>query len=302
LRSIIKGRDEKEEDEHLDNWLIELWIFNTQEQNVNAFFHKAVLDKYLTICGYTVDKFEGEGDYVDDDTVEIEEDEYEKIKDLDMDEFKNVDTLIKRGDASQNQKKEHKFFIFNEFVLPDRDHIDNVIISGMFDVYTKNTNKIKDAMVNMDLELRYVYNENMKTKISIYKDNKKEKLESLKEIKNQLGVRYTFDKDVVLSKDTLSKAGEYLEANLEVLKAEWGLDLREFKKKNTWTEKTCLGILNQIWTRWGFNEIKRGKQEKKQINGVRVDVSCFNIKPVDIYKEFDEHCFDRTEYTDDPEY
>jgi hypothetical protein len=168
----------------------------------------------------------------------------------------------------------------------------------MFDIYTKNSNKIKDAMVNMDLELRYFYNEGMKVKESHYKDKKKEKLESLKKIKSKIGVKYTFD-NVELGKDTLQKVGVYLQENLEGLKEIWGLDLRVFKKNDEWSEKKCLGILNQIWTRWSFNEIKRGKREQKQKNGVRVDVSKSNINPIEIYRGFDEHCFDRTEYGED---
>jgi len=56
------------------------------------------------------------------------------------------------------------------------------------------------------------------------------------------------------------------------------------------TDKVCLGVLNQIWSRWGFNEIKMGKREKKQINGDRVDVSKFYMKPS---KLFNEHYFDK---------
>jgi len=301
LRNIIKKRDCKE-DEHLEDWIIELWVYNKQEQNVNAFMHELVLDKYLSMCGYT------EGQLLknyrmryDDVPVEIQVKEYEKIKDLDMDEFRIVDTLIKSGEASQNHKKEHKKFIFNEFLLHDKDNIALVIKSGMFDVYTENTNKIKDAMVNADLELRYVYNENMKTQISIYKDNKKEKLESLKEIKAEIGVKYTFDKNVEISKETLIKAGVYLQNNLKKMREIWGLDLRKFHENHKWRDEQTLGILNQIWTRWGVNEIRRGKQERKRINGVRVDVSKFSIQPLGNYKQFDEHCFDKTEYGDNPE-
>jgi hypothetical protein len=141
----------------------------------------------------------------------------------------------------------------------------------------------------------------MKTQISIFKDNKKEKLESLKEIKAEIGVKYTFDKNVEISKETLIKAGVYLQNNLKKMREIWGLDLRKFHKNHKWRDEQTLGILNQIWTRWGVNEIRRGKQERKRINGVRVDVSKFSIQPLGNYKQFDEHCFDKTEYGDNPE-
>jgi hypothetical protein len=61
-----------------------------------------------------------------------------------------------------------------------------------------------------------------------------------------------------------------------------------------------LGVLNQIWTRWGFSEIKRGKREQKRVKGVVVDVSDFYMKPLEKYKGFNE-CFDKTEYAEENE-
>jgi hypothetical protein len=66
------------------------------------------------------------------------------------------------------------------------------------------------------------------------------------------------------------------------------------------TDKLALGVINQIWSRWGFNEIKQGEREKKQVKGVRVDVSKFEMKPLDKYGLFD-YCFDKTEYAEENE-
>ena len=107
--------------------------------------------------------------------------------------------LIIKGDATKDQKKQHTKYRFNELFFND---LEEQTVSDMFDVYTTNTPKIQDALRNADLELRYEHNKDMKTRVSIYKDNKKEKLESLKEIKAILGIKYTFDK-VELSKETL---------------------------------------------------------------------------------------------------
>jgi hypothetical protein len=66
------------------------------------------------------------------------------------------------------------------------------------------------------------------------------------------------------------------------------------------TDKVALGVLNQIWSRWGFNEIKMMDQKRKMIKGVNVDVSNFSMKPLKIYGLFD-YCFDKTEYAEENE-
>ena len=38
----------------LKDWVKDLWVFNRQEMNVNAYQHKLLLERYLLICGYTV--------------------------------------------------------------------------------------------------------------------------------------------------------------------------------------------------------------------------------------------------------
>jgi hypothetical protein len=151
----------------------------------------------------------------------------------------------------------------------------------------------------MNYELKYEYNEDMKINVSYYKDNLKEKLDNLKIIKQTLGIKYSFDKGEV-NREKIKKLGDYLQKNLQNLKEIWGLDLRKFKKTDIWTDKVALGVLNQIWSRWGFNEIKRGEQEQKRVKGVRVDVSNFSMKPLKTYDMFD-YCFDKTEYAEENE-
>ena len=64
------------------------------------------------MCGYKVVGFLGKTIWEHDmSSLQFGGGEYDQIKDLDMDEFKDIDTLIKSGDASQNQKKEHKNFL-----------------------------------------------------------------------------------------------------------------------------------------------------------------------------------------------
>jgi len=135
--------------------------------------------------------------------------------------------------------------------------------------------------------------------VSHYKDNLKEKLDNLKIIKQTLGIKYSFDKGE-LNRGKIKKMGDYLQKNLQNVKEIWGLDLREFKKTDKMTDKVALGVLNQIWSRWGFNEIKRDDRKQKQIKGVRVDVSNFSMKPLKKYGMFD-YCFDKTEYAEENE-
>ena len=66
------------------------------------------------------------------------------------------------------------------------------------------------------------------------------------------------------------------------------------------TDKVALGVLNQIWSHWGFNEIKMMDRKQKQIKGVRVNVSKFEMKPYKKYGLFD-YRFDKTEYAEENE-
>jgi len=296
------NRDLKEaEEEHLDDWLIELWVYNKQEQNVNSFFHYSVLEKYLIMCGYkTDDKFEKEKKTKKEEEEEaIKKNEYETIEEIDFETFKSIDGFIKSGDADTNMKKQHKKFIFDEYILRDKNEIDMCYKRDMFDTYITNGNKINESRKNMNYELKYEYHEDMKINVSHYKDNLKEKLDNLKIIKQTLGIKYSFDKGEV-NREKIKKLGDYLQKNLQNVKEIWGLDLRKFKKTDKMTDKVALGVLNQIWSRWGFNEIKMMDQKRKMIKGVSVDVSGFSMKPLKKYGMFD-YCFDKTEYAEENE-
>jgi hypothetical protein len=196
-------------------------------------------------------------------------------------------------------KKQHKKYIFDEFVLRDKNEIDVFFRNKAFETYKKNGNKINESMKNMNYELKYEYNEDMKINVSHYKGNLKEKLDNLKIIKQTLGIKYSFDKGE-LNRGKIKKLEDYLQKNLQNVKEIWGLDLRNLKKTDKMTDKVALGVLNQIWSRWGFNEIKMMDQKKKQIKGVRVDVSNFNMTPLKKYDMFD-YCFDKTEYAEENE-
>jgi hypothetical protein len=308
LRKIIVKRDIGEE-EHLDDWLIELWVYNKQELNVNAFFHYCVLDKYLTMCGYETG-YEWEDDKKtknDEEEEAIKKNEYETIQDIDYELYKTIDGYIKNGDADEDMKKQHKKFIFDEYILCKNDEIEMCFKREMFDTYITNGNKINESRKNMNYELKYEYNEDMKINVSHYKDNLKEKLENLKVIKQIIDVKYSFDK-VEINREKIKKMGNYLKKNLQNVKEIWGLDLRELKKtdkkksEDTYkmSDKATLGVLNQIWARWGFNEIKMMDQKQKMVKGVRVDVSKFSMKPFEKYSWFD-YCFDKTEYKEENE-
>jgi hypothetical protein len=259
------------------------------------------------MCGYETgyeweeDKFECDADFKCKD---IKVNDYESIDDIDYETFKSIDGYIKNGDADEDMKKQHKKFIFDEYILCNNDEIEMCYKKDMFDTYTTNGNKINESRKNMNYELKYEYNNDMKIIVSHYKDNLKEKLENLKVIKQLLGIKYSFDKGEV-NREKIKKMGDYLKKNLQNVKEIWGLDLREIKKtdkKDTYkmSDKATLGVLNQIWARWGFNEIKMMERKKKQIKGVRVDVSGFSMQPFEKYSLFD-YCFDKTEYTEENE-
>jgi len=251
------------------------------------------------MCGYTVKNDIKKMNDLVDEVLEFKEDEYHEIVDISREEYDVIEIIIKTGDADELQKKQYVKYQFDNVILKDKNDLNIDVRSEMFNTYVKNTDKIKRTIKNVDLELKYESNFELDDDdlASVYIDNTREKLENLKRIKEQLGVKYTFDKGEV-KRDTLSKVGDYLQKNLQDLKEIWGLDLRNFKKTVKFTDKVALGIINQIWSRWGFNKIKRDKEKKKQVKGVVTDVSDFNMNPSDKYILFD-YCFDKTEYTEE---
>jgi hypothetical protein len=250
------------------------------------------------MCGYKTDEWE-ENNFKEDNNIECEVDDSKTIEEIDFETFKSIDGFIKSGDADENMKKQHKIYIYDEYVLKDKNEFSISERNKGFETYKTNGNKINESMKNMNYELQYEYNEDMKINVSHYKDNLKEKLDNLKIIKQTLGIKYSFDKGE-LNRGKIKKLGDYLQKNLQNLKQIWGLDLREFKKTDKMTDKVALGVLNQIWSRWGFNEIKMMDRKQKQIKGVRVDVSNFSMKPLKKYDMFD-CCFDKTEYAEENE-
>ena len=188
----------------------------------------------------------------------------------------------------------------------------------MFDVYMSQGDKIDKTLENNRFEKRFLYEEGDfdkcnvdKARPSIYIDNTHEKLQRLDELKNMMGVKFTFNKGEI-SRDILQKVGDYIHDNLEVMKVEWGLDVRAKPTKKPKTEgesqKYTLGLLNQILGKWGFQEIKMGVRQRARCEkgGKRVDVSKFNLQTQEKYNAFDEHCLDKKElrntFVDDGEH
>lgn len=335
LRKIIVDRDAREKT-HLSEWLIDLWVFNNQEKNMNAHHHERVLNRYLKMCGYNQPKpavapvpacdievtTSTAYDFLvltilfamthiarylvsqNNPAMGDEEDEklgeYQMIKSISLDEFTEHDACIRRGDATTDVKKEHRKYVFDHELL-NHHHLLNVETrSEMYDVYINNKEKINSSVKNARLEKRYRANRadpfkdgSFECGESIYTDNKIEKLERLEAISNILGISTTYETEsqTEIPRENIEHLGAYIEANLATLKTEWGLDMKNFKKhKGDWTEKLTLGFLNQIFSKWGFTNVARGKQSRKRVDGKRVDTSTFLIVPDKQFAQFEENC------------
>lgn len=309
LRKVITERDAIE-NTHLDDWVIDMWVFNNQEKNMNAYNHEDVLKQYLEICGYTMHVDIEEDDEEKDKDKEAIENDYSTIADISYEKYQEHDLLIKKGGASVQVKKEHKKYEFNHLVLNDCSQVPPEVKLKMYGVYNQHKEHVLKSINNIKLEKHYIeVQKKMGTDIdatmfdcgvSVYIDNKLEKLERLSVIKDILGIGTTYEVGSSFDRAGMKKLRQYIQENISILTTEWGLDMHNIREKLSkaekskalqgWTDALSVGVFKQILNKWGFSTVITGERTRTRVNGIRVENTPYYIQSIGDFSDFEKHC------------
>jgi len=278
LRTIISNRNESVAiDEKLDEWVMDMWSYNKLETNVNTYHHKALIDRYLMMCGYKEYDPETWGKQINVHC-DVESYPYNEIDDIKTKDFEEIYLLMVKGEATKAQKLQLIKFDFNTRF--NTKNFETTVVWSMFDAYLQSSTKISKIMTNINHEVGLGFL-NQNDFVSVYQDNVEQKHESLKQIKSIMDIEKSFEISTI-KKETIDRMKQYFDDNKEMLKNVWGIT---FKYKNI-TERATIGCIHQIYGIWCGSEFKRGKRERKRVDGNMVDVSQFVLKPSDDIEPF----------------
>jgi hypothetical protein len=286
----------------MPQWLRDLWVFNKQETNINAYHHKALLERYLARCGYKNRDVGHAHNKVPSD-IEINGDRliYHTIPNINYDEYDAIYSRILLCEADEDDKKKYlKYHFDNEVVYESTTPSDERAI--MFDVYKTSHASIEEKLENIKYEKHYDIAEHYDKVKAIYQDNIQQKGNRIEEIKSILEIETTYDECFIKRHVMNTTLKDYFNENLADIKKEWCLDLRDNELK---TINKVKGVLQQILHKWGFSDIECGnpdgsKRKKERIDGKEVDVGNFRLfVKNEGFKRFDKYCVCRATFLDD---
>jgi len=273
LKDIIQDRNNYvHEDQQLEDWVLNLWAYNKLEYNINSFYHEQLINRYLGICGYKIDDttiFETENEKFEFNIP------YTEINDITFDEFDKIYKRMVSGDASYDDKMKYIKFDFTEKYTYENDPI---LLGSMWETYITRSQKVKNIIFNVKLELGIINEDEI---VSVYQDNKEQKLASINKLKAVLGIENSYE-IYTISKDTLQESVKYINDNRKLFKNTWGLKIND----GSLSDKAVIGLIHQIFNGWCGSEFKRGKQQRKMVKGVREDTSGFELKPSEDMQPF----------------
>ena len=284
LLQVIKSQDEKTDDAiKLKNWVMDLWVYNKREKNINKFYHKELIDRYLHMCGYVEDKFNG---IIVKGQLTGSSYPYDDIDDILKQDKEDIYNRMVMGEASQKDKLQYFKYEFKEkidikkFKLPQ--------IGVMWDTYLQSSTKIEKILTNVKHEIGY---SDCYDYVSIYQDNVEAKNESLKHIMKIMNVEKSFNEHTVERK-VLDDLRNYFTEHIEQMKNVWGIKFYENS-----SDKALIGSVKKIFTSWCGSDFKMGKQERKRVNGDRQDVSKYKLMPNEVLAKFIEFQVEKCEQT-----
>jgi hypothetical protein len=275
----------------LDIWLKWLWVYNAQEDNVSTFKHTEVLDRYLKMCGYSIESEDEQKEITD---VELTQEELTIIQNSGLDLYETIKTVsshvvndimerVQYGKASMDEKLQARKFYFNH-LLKDHKDIKIEVKRILFNQYNKNTENIKQKIKNCQIE-KDGFKEH--DNINVFCDNYEQKYNKIKQLTEMLGLDGTYELDKVIDREILGKCVSEVFTEKETLIKMFSL--RVSRSKGEITEfKHGLDVLNQVFTTWGFSELKTdNKRRRKKVNGKMVNWDNYVLNPIKSVKKED---------------
>ena len=281
-------------DVETDDWLIDAWVYNNMENNISAHFHKNLVERYLSICGYTL------CDAVD--TVFKDELNIENIKSLDVDFdindlcYDNIDDLETSDDVTDNKNKmlegrastadklQYEKQQFKDVCFLRETEVDHEIMSSMWDEYIKNAPSIINKIKNIRYECQPETND-----VCMYFQNREHMKKYMVEMTNVLEIKNTFDFSII-KRSKMNDIRKWFIENNKWTHSVFNLDTKRYSKDSKYdTDKSLSGFVSHLFGRWSGMELQIGERKRKMVNGVRVDNGDFQIVPQPIMNNFIEN-------------
>ena len=272
-------------------WMKNLWVLNTQEDNVSAFMHEDLLQAYLKATGYTV----GQSLVEDADMREClptDPPAYEQIDDVDEVGFYLLTDHLERGQASSKDKLIWMKAHFQRRILRDWTAVDADTCSRMFSVWSADQLGIRTRLRNLSTEHCIATGGTWEQAgTPIFQDNKKQKLDAVRDIMALLNLSASYAIGEALTEAVLEQSAEKVLAMRRDLQETFRLRFREDSASKKSKKCRALEVVNQVLGRWGFTQIRLGSRKKKTIEGKRCNTdSTYNlVESTRVYEGFIKH-------------
>ena len=262
-------------------WIIELVIKNTFEQNMSIINLTQVFERYLKECHYQEEFVVEEAlpeDFEDHDGTIIVEDgfEYEDIPLINIEEARALSR--KKLDLTATKLEDVTLEKFNFQVMLWKINKRNLNIQiQLWHIYLEYG---KGKFRNLAYEKGY--NEGTLRLCDIMDDVYPEisrafslRVDMIKQICSTIGIRHTNDLDEV-SKETINNSVEWFKENSG--KIHNVFNLRNNKKTDTFDSRTTTELINKVFNKWSYTSIRAGDRSGHRINGNIVYTTPYKIK------------------------
>ena len=270
-------------------WIKELLINNIFESNMSIMNLEPLFDEYLNLCGYKKpidDKFEE--DFTEDAVNIIFEDyQYEDIPEITFTQRQEL--VIKKQKQPLTDLEEftlNKSFFQATLIVQGRSKIsmtDQVTLWNTYSNYGKS--KFRNLQYEKGLQNKTIrICDIISMTLPELADNLSRRLENIYEITRKFDLENSQDFKNI-SVESIDKNIDWLRDNS--IRFHTNFNIRNQGKNKTFERTHGLELLNKIFSSWGYSEIKKGKRQQSRVNGVRVDVSNYEIKnteEIDVYK------------------
>lgn len=279
LREEILQSDYKTKFLEIDPIFKELYIDNKREHNLSIICLEKIFNSYLIKCGYELGVLD-EIEYMFNlEEVKIEPYmEYNVIKSISKDEYYRLLQKEKIGGVSREEKAQMEKYLFQNLLLRVETDKEEHLWDLYCDYGKSKFNQIRFEKCEKEREdlLKVVSETHFMDKPII------SRLKVIDEICHMLGMKNSNDL-ITLQRDKIREKVEGLKGMKERIKNVF--ELRDRAKGEKFEEKEAVSLLNEVFERWGYTKIERGKRQRKRINGKAIDVSGFDvIETEDVYK------------------
>ena len=277
--------------------ILNLFVNATLESSLSIRDIKNEFNKYLKICGYivcqniepTIEVKIIDGNSFDesyDSIPEITQQEYYRLLN---DQFrKPTDTLILEK------------YVFQQTIWFNK--LNNYKISTMWDLFTGCIDfkkKLRNISFEKALQDKTIaINSIVSHALPILASKMSLKLEIVNNITTWLGLKNSYDTTTPVKQD--DKVIGLFKDNVKKIYDIFKLRDQRKSKDNKFMNGNfdnmdfynVITITNQVFSKWGYTTIKKGKQVLRTINGKRVDVSDYMVNISTLYNDVYESVYD----------